>query len=65
MCWLIMFHDMFSQHADRMLKSRRKGREMEKRAAKLMDAENKKAAMQAASEVCLVTSARMLCACKS
>jgi len=52
-----MFDDMFSQHADRMLKSRREGREMEKRAAKLMDAENKKAAMQAAGEVSLGTSA--------
>ena len=42
---------LFEQHADRMLKSRRQSREMEKRASKLMDIENRKAAMEAAGEL--------------
>lgn len=39
---------LFEQHAHRMLKSRKQSREMEKRAQKLLDAENRKAAMEAA-----------------
>jgi len=42
---------LFEQHADRMLKSRRKSRDMENRASKLLDAENRKVAMAAAGQL--------------